>query len=136
MAAKRAEPWLSLLPSALSDDIPNSDLLVTLADMAHIYGAAQSDDTMLRSSLAAYEAHLHVVPDNRAGARMRMETLLRLREYERAFAACDQLLAMALTAADPELGIAQHTCSSVGYVLFECLMNECRNRAVSIDSRR
>jgi hypothetical protein len=69
LARKRAEPWLQLLPDALAS-ADDSDLLVTLGDLAHISGAAGADETMLRDALRAYDAHLALEPTNSSALRM------------------------------------------------------------------
>ena len=84
VAERRAAGWLHLLEPTIEAGT-DAERLVTLADMAHMAGAALADDTMLRRAADAYDAHLKLEPANVAAIRMKAETLLRLREYEAAF---------------------------------------------------
>lgn len=68
LAERRASGWLQLLPQAL-EDASDAELLVTLADLAHIVGASRADNNLLRKAVAAYDAHLMLAPENVAGAR-------------------------------------------------------------------
>ena len=87
-AERRAAGWLHLLPGAIAaaDD---AELLVTLADLAHIAGAARADEPTLRQALAAYGGHLSLKPENLGALRMKAETLLRLGETAEAFKTFD-----------------------------------------------
>jgi hypothetical protein len=88
IAERRGAPWLAEWPPGAAAD---ADALLMLADLAHISGAVREDAALLRQALVAYDAHLALVPTSQAGLRMRAETLLRLGEYRRAFAAFDVL---------------------------------------------
>lgn len=105
----------AVLASAASDKAPGletdslADLLVTLADLAHIAGAARGDAVLLRQAVAAYDAHLERVPENLDAMRMRAETLLRCRDNSAAFAAFRQLHRLSSsksTAQRPEAEVA------------------------------
>ena len=96
IAERRAAPLVSqfLEPairaaaaSSSSDDEELADRLVTLADLAHIAGAARGDTQLLTQAIGAYDAHLERRPDNHSAMRMRAETLLRCRRTADGFAA-------------------------------------------------
>ena len=98
IAYHRAAPLVQqLLPAALDaaaradGGSELDDALVTLADMAHVAGAAAGDAQMLEQAIAAYDAHLRRCPRNRDAMRMRAETLLRCRRTARAFEAFGEL---------------------------------------------
>ena len=106
-AERRAAPFLLQLPATLSlaerscnaDDDQLAEKLVTLADLAHIAGAARNDASMLSAAVDAYDAHLQRRPSNReAPLRMRAETLLRCKRYADAFAGFRQLYEHSLAA--------------------------------------
>ena len=106
-AERRAAPFLLSLPSVLdaarsqaplcrSEDQEDGDealanRLVTLADMAHIAGAARADAAVLALAVDAYDCHLARRPSNTGAMRMRAETLLRCRRYDEAFEGFQQL---------------------------------------------
>ena len=103
-AERRAAPFVLSLPSVLAaaaaaavpaggdgDDEALANRLVTLADLAHIAGAARSDAATLDLAVAAYDAHLARCPSNLGALRMRAETLLRCRRYDEAFDSFQQL---------------------------------------------
>ncbi|KAL3901843.1 MAG: hypothetical protein SGPRY_012225, partial [Prymnesium sp.] len=100
VAERRAAGWLRLLDPALSQP-SDPELLVTLADLAHIAAAARGDVGLLRQAAAAYEAHLRLEPSNEAALRMLAETFLRLRDYAAAFACFERLHAASLSDAAP-----------------------------------
>ncbi|KAL1511297.1 hypothetical protein AB1Y20_006102 [Prymnesium parvum] len=100
LAERRVSGWLHMLPAALRDR-SDADLLVTLADMAHIAGAAASDSVCLRAAVEAYDAHLALAPQNVAALRMKAETLLRLREYAAALDCFGEVYARSLADAPP-----------------------------------
>ena len=79
IAERRAAPLVSqfLEPairaaaaSSSSDDEELADRLVTLADLAHIAGAARGDTQLLTQAIGAYDAHLERRPDNHSAMRM------------------------------------------------------------------
>ena len=95
LAERRASGWIAPLRCLLAEpQVPTADmpadmeaLLITLADLAHIAGAARASMPVLDLALAAYSR----VPPRPAVQRMAAETLLRLRRYEEAFAAFAQI---------------------------------------------
>ena len=103
VAERRAAPWVSALSaegSSSSATGADADSLVMVADLAHICGAVREDPAILRRALAAYDAHLALVPTSQAGLRMRAETLLRLGETREAFEAFDVLYHVTLEDAE------------------------------------
>jgi hypothetical protein len=98
-AERRASGWLTLLREQLSAQPQkemsgrDEDLLVALADLAHIAGAARGDDAMLRLALDAY-GRVPPTPPQPNVLRMIAESLLRLRDYPAAFAAFDRIAAL------------------------------------------
>jgi hypothetical protein len=117
LAERRAAPFVrAALPAALaaasSEDATDdneglADELVTLADLAHMAGAAHGDVATLEQALAAYDAHLRLCPSNRAAMRMRAETLLRCRQTARAFAAFRSLYEASLAEEPSEVAAFQ-----------------------------
>ena len=99
VAAAAAPVAAAAAPGAADDDERLADELVMLGDLAHLAGAVRDDAPLLRSALAAYDAHLARIPLNLAAMRMRAETLLRVREYVAAFAAFGALYEANLRAA-------------------------------------
>lgn len=92
-AERRAAPFLISLPTVLkeaeqgssSHEAALADRLVTLADLAHIAGAARGCRATLEMAIAAYDAHLARAPLNSGARRMRAETLMRCQQYAAAF---------------------------------------------------
>ncbi len=100
-----ARPFLHRLAAALSapaDDDDYAELIVTLADLAYISGAATADASLLGDAVRAYDLHLARQPTSLPALRMRAEALLRLRRYAEAWRAFDalHLAACALPAPD------------------------------------
>ena len=119
-AERRAAPFILALPSALTaadaagaehtegstpvgTALNLADYLVTLADLAHIAGAARGDINLLHQSIQAYDAHLSLNPGNKEAMRMRAETLLRSHQYPEAFAGFLTLYELSLGSAPNEL---------------------------------
>ena len=75
IAERRAAGRLHLLAPAIEDG-SDADLLVTLADLAHMAGAARADSALLTKAVAAYDAHLLLDPDNLAARRCSRSTSL------------------------------------------------------------
>ena len=140
-AERRAAPFLLQLPATLalagksSRDANNerlADHLVTLADLAHISGAARGDASMLSMAVDAYDAHLHRCPSNREALRMRAETQLRCQRYAAAFASFRQLYERSLSAV-PSVGelLSSHAAGEIAP--FQLLHDaECVEHAVEL----
>lgn len=110
LAERRATPLVAqhleqtLARAAVSDheDAALDDQLVTLADLAHISGAARGDVAMLERAVAGYDAHLHRCPRNHDAMRMRAESLLRCHRMPSAFEAFEQLYRASLDPSSAE----------------------------------
>ena len=86
LVAQHLQPALdAAAASAHEEDANLDDRLVTLADLAHIAGAARGEVGMIEQAIAAYDAHLRRCPGNRDAMRMRAESLLRCRRTASAF---------------------------------------------------
>jgi tetratricopeptide (TPR) repeat protein len=99
LAERRAAPFLEFLPKIVrskEQSDAQANRLINLADLAHIAGAVRDDPEVLRQALTAYDAHLKLLPNNLAARRMRAETLLRLGDYQAAFAAFDEMYRVSL----------------------------------------
>lgn len=117
LAERRATPIVTAHLQAALDaassvardhsDAALDDRLITLADLAHIAGAARNDTAILEQAIRAYDAFLHRQPCSVNAMRMRAETLLRCRKTAEAFAAFDELFREALAEGTSEVAAFQ-----------------------------